>query len=286
MGKGSIMVQVSLDALHATVKGALMAHGADAFPAAEVARAVAASESMGDRRGGLDQVEIHCQQLRGGRVRGDVTPTVSTPRPSAVHVDAHFGFAQPAFAYGLPVALDAARQSGVATLAVSHAHACGALGYFTRQIAAAGFVGIGFANGVTALDRTPVIGGNPIAFSVPDGAGGIALHVDEITHDPAALRQVALRTDAGNGGQDISLMVELLATAMTGGILSRDVDDPASAEGAPHDLGQYYLVIDPSASAAFGARLADLAGAGPRKPADPVEVDPALWARIEALAAR
>ena len=63
-------------------------------------------------------------------------------RPGAVTVDAKFGFAQPAFARALPEALDAARECGVASLSVGHAHTCTSLGYFTEQIAQKGMIAL------------------------------------------------------------------------------------------------------------------------------------------------
>jgi (2R)-3-sulfolactate dehydrogenase (NADP+) len=325
------MVQVSVKVIEETVAVALRAHGAGAFPAAEVARAVAAAESVGNKICGLYYVESYCQQLRTGRVKGDVTPHVTAPRAAVVHVDAQFGFAQPAFAYGLTVALDAARQSGVATLAVGHAHTCTSLGYFTEQIAAAGLIGIGFTNASPIVaapgGKTRVIGTNPIAFSVPDGQGGIAMQFDQSTTtvalgkitmakaagtqipegwavdadgnpttDPAAAIAGSLISMGGYKGWGFGLMAEILAAGMTGGVLSKDVKPLKSPEGAPHDLGQYYIIIDPSASPDFGARLsalADAANADPeaRMPGqnksiqDPVEVADAVWDQITALAA-
>jgi len=131
------MPQITLDEIEQTVRRALTLHGAAPFAAAEVACAVRAAESVGNKICGLYYVESYCQQLRTGRVSGTVTPQVSTPRGGAVVVDAGFGFAQPAFAHALPVALDAARRNGVASLSVAHAHTCTALGYFTQQIAQA-----------------------------------------------------------------------------------------------------------------------------------------------------
>ncbi|MFK7837948.1 MAG: Ldh family oxidoreductase [Sulfitobacter sp.] len=323
------MVSVSLSEIHETVQAALLAHGADAFPAAEVARAVAAAESVGNKICGLYYVESYCQQLRSGRVKGGVTPVVSTPRAAVVHVDAQFGFAQPAFAYGLPVALDAARESGVATLAVGHAHTCTSLGFFTEQIARAGFIGVGFTNASPIVaapgGKTRVIGTNPIAFSVPDGQGGIAMQFDQSTTtvalgkitmakaagesipqgwavdaegapttDPAAALQGSLVSMGGYKGWGFGLMAEILAAGMTGGVLSRDVKPLKAPEGAPHDLGQYYLIIDPSASPDFGDRLSALSMAastdegarmpGQNKvPSDPVEVEEAVWAQMQTL---
>jgi (2R)-3-sulfolactate dehydrogenase (NADP+) len=324
------MVQVSLNDIKETVQAALLSHGAEAFAAAEVARAVTAAESVGNKICGLYYVESYCQQLKSGRVKGGVTPTVTTPRSATVHVDAHFGFAQPAFAYGLPVALDAARQTGIATLAVGHAHTCTSLGYFTEQIARAGFIGIGFTNASPIVaapgGKTRVIGTNPIAFSVPDGDGGIAMQFDQSTTtvalgkitmakaagemtpegwavdaagqpttDPEAALKGSLVSMGGYKGWGFGLMAEILAAGMTGGVLSRDVKPLKAPEGPPHDLGQYYIVIDPSASTDFADRLAGLSAAATadegarmpgqgKKPMDPVEVADAVWDQIKGFA--
>jgi (2R)-3-sulfolactate dehydrogenase (NADP+) len=90
-------------------------------------------------------------------------------------------------------------------------------------------------------------------------------------------------------------MAEILAAGMTGSLLSRDVKPLKSPKGTPHDLGQYYLLIDPSCSEVFQDRLTALAGfvdmdAGTRIPGrsrvsvDPVEVVPKVWNRLEELA--
>ena len=324
------MAHISLKTIEETTQAALIAHGADAFPAAEVARAVAKAEAVGNKICGLYYVESYCQQLASGRVKGKAVPVVNARRSAAIHVDAGFGFAQPAFAYGLPVALDAAREAGVATMAVGHAHTCTSLGYFTEQIAHAGLIGIGFTNASPIVaapgGKTRVIGTNPIAFSVPDGAGGIAMQFDQSTTtvalgkitmakaagqqipegwavdadgnpttDPEAALAGSLVSMGGYKGWGFGLMAEILAAGMTGGILSKDVKPLKAPEGAPHDLGQYYIIIDPSSSPEFGARLEALAAAaatdeGARMPgqnkqqSDPVDVDDAVWAMIEGFA--
>jgi (2R)-3-sulfolactate dehydrogenase (NADP+) len=324
------MAQVALKDIEQTVQTALVGYGADAFSAAEVARAVAAAEAVGNRICGLYYVESYCQQLKTGRVKGDVRPVVSTPRPSVVHVDARFGFAQPAFAYGLTVALDAARQYGIATLAIGHAHTCTSLGYFTEQIARAGLIGIGFTNASPIVaapgGKTRVIGTNPIAFSVPDGTGGIAMQFDQSTTtvalgkitmakaagetipagwavdatgapttDPAAALQGSLVSMGGYKGWGFGLMAEILAAGMTGGVLSQNVKPLKAPDGPPHDLGQYYIIIDPSTSPDFAPRLAALAEAAAaddgarmpgqgKVPSDPVMVEDDIWAKITALA--
>lgn len=326
------MTSVSQSQIEQTVQAALERHGAGAFAAAEVARAVARAEAAGNRICGLYYLESYCSQLLSGRVKGTVVPTVSTPRPAAIVVDAQMGFAQPAFAYGLTPALDAARQFGVASLSISHAHTCTSLGYFTEQIAQAGLMAIGFTNASPIVappgGKSRVIGTNPIAFSVPDGAGGVALHVDqstttvalgkitmaraagekiplgwaldangEPTTDPEAALAGTLVSMGGYKGWGFGLMAELMAAGMAGGVLSRDVKPLKAPQGPPHDLGQYYLLIDPSTSGIFAERLDALRGfvsadEGGRIPgqnrvlADPVTVDPAAWAQALELAAQ
>ncbi|KIC50778.1 Ldh family oxidoreductase [Tateyamaria sp. ANG-S1] len=324
------MTAITQAEIERTVQAALMAHGAGAFPAAEVARAVAQAEALGNRICGLYYLESYCQQLQTGRVKGDVIPVVSAPRPATVYVDALMGFAQPAFAYGLAPALDAARQYGIASLAVGHAHTCTALGYFTEQIARAGIIGLGMTNASPIVappgGKTRMIGTNPIAFSVPDGEGRLAMQFDQSTTtvalgkitmakaagevipegwavdadgnpttDPEAALAGSLVSTGGPKGWGFGLMAELLTAGLTGGVLSRNVKPLKAPEGPPHDLGQYYILIDPSASGAFMDRLdqfktylgEDPAGRMPgqmRNPADPVNVDPAAWAQAQALA--
>jgi (2R)-3-sulfolactate dehydrogenase (NADP+) len=98
------MVSVTLDEIEETTCAALRRHGASKWVAECVADAVRKAESVGNRICGLYYLESYCTQLTTGRVKGDAAPQVSRPRPGVVEVDAQFGFAQPAFARGLPAA--------------------------------------------------------------------------------------------------------------------------------------------------------------------------------------
>lgn len=166
---------VSSDAVERVATSALTRHGADIFPAMEVAKAVRRAEECGNPSCGLAHLEYDCEQLLSQRVSGRAVPKAVPILPGVVHVDAGFGFAQPAFAVGLPNAVEAATSYGVSVIAVSRAHTCTMLRYFTEQIAQRGLIGIGFttASGTVAPPggRFPVLGTNPIAMSVPDQSG-------------------------------------------------------------------------------------------------------------------
>ncbi len=324
------MPMIETSQIEALSKAALIRHGAEDWIAASVADAIREAEATGNRICGLYYLESYCQQLKTGRVKGDVVPEVTRPRPGSVRVDAKFGFAQAAFERALPEAVKAAKECGTASLAVCHAHTCTSLGYFTGQIARAGLIGLGLTNATPIVappgGKTRVIGTNPIAFSVPDGQGGVAMQFDQSTTtvalgkitmaktageaipkgwavdssgqpttDPEAAIAGSLVSMAGYKGWGFGLMAEILAAGLTGGLASQDVSPLKAPEGAPHDLGQFYLLIDPGLSDHFAARLARVAegvaanegarmpGQG-RREATSVDVPDALWAQLRGLA--
>lgn len=281
-------MKITVQEIETKAKAAMISHGAGDGQAAHVARAVARAEALGNVICGLYYLESYCTQLASGRVNGTVDPVVTKPRGSAVLADAKFGFAQPAFAAGLDLAVDTARENGVATLAVANAHTCTSLGFFTEQIAARGLIAIGMTNASPVVappgGNKAVIGTNPIAMTVP-GDGAPAMHFDfstsavalgkitmakaagekipkgwavdangNDTTDPTAALGGALVSAGGYKGWGFGLMVELLAAGMTGSVNSLDVKGLKLPDGPPHGLGQFYILLDP---ATYGDNFAD-----------------------------
>jgi (2R)-3-sulfolactate dehydrogenase (NADP+) len=161
---------------------------------------------------------------------------------------------------------------------------------------------------------------------VPDGHGGIAMQFDQSTTtvalgkitmakaageripegwaidadgapttDPTAALAGSLVSMGGYKGWGFGLMAEVLAAGMTGGTVSRNVKPLKAPEGAPHDLGQYYLLMDPDVSGAFFDRMAEVAEGialdpGARMPgqntqaATQVDVPDSLWDMVTGLA--
>ncbi len=325
-------ITVELDTIFERSKAALINYGASAHVAAEVAKAVRKAESVGNLICGLYYLESYCAQLHSGRVNGTVEPVVTKPKIASVQVDAGLGFAQPAFAAGLPSAIKTARETGTCSMAICHSHTCTSLGYFTEQIANAGLIGIGFTNASPVVSppggTKAVIGTNPMAMSVPAKNGGVAFQFDQSTSavalgkitmaasagqdiplgwavdvdgkpttDPNAALKGSLVSTGGYKGWGFGLMGEILAAAVTGSVNSLDVSGLKLADGKPHDLGQFYLLIDPTTYSgdAFWDRLARVSDAvaeqdGARLPGtgkselDEVQIDATLWARVLELA--
>ncbi len=291
-------VTVSLNDVFEQSKAALIRHGANEFVATEVAKAVRKAESVGNLICGLYYLESYCTQLASGRVNGTVEPVVSKPKTASVQVNAHLGFAQPAFARGLPEAIMVAQEAGTCALAICHSHTCTSLGYFTEQIANAGMIGIGFTNASPVVSPPngykAVIGTNPIAMSIPAKDGGVAFQFDQSTSavalgkitmaasageniplgwavdaegkpttDPKEALKGSLVSTGGYKGWGFGLMTEILAAAVTGSVNSLDVSGLKLPDGKPHDLGQFYFIVDPTTFSgdAFWERLARVSDA-------------------------
>lgn len=319
------MVSVSLATVESTSTEALLANGASPTVAASVAKAVATAEGNNNRICGLYYLASYCHHLASGRVNGTAEPEVVVDRPGAVRVDGKLGFAQPAFDAGFETAVAAAKTNGICGYAIEHTETATAIGYFTERLAAAGMVAIGSTNASARVappgGSTPVLGTNPIAMSVPDGEGGIAFQFDfstsavalgritmaaaagesipegwavdadgKPTTDPDAALKGSLVSMGGYKGYGIGLLVEVLGALLTGGRLSSDVPPLKTPEGPPHNLGQFYIIIDPegygrdrfydslsglveSITTQPGARLPGRH----RSPQDPIEVDQQLW---------
>ena len=324
--------QIALTEIESTVAVALQAHGATPAVAASVARAVRTAEAKGNKICGLYYVESYCRQLVSGRVSGTVEPVVTHAKAGAVRVDARFGFAQPAFAAGFDEAVGAAKDGGVCGYSIEHSHTCTSLGYFTEQFAEAGLIAIGATNSTARVappgGMKPLLGTNPFAMAVPSRTGGVAFQWDfstsavalgkitmaaaadeaiplgwavdangEPTTDPHAALQGSLVSAGGYKGYGIGLMVEVLASALTAGVSSWDMEPLKAVEGGPHDLGQFYVLIDPGgyAGAGFHDRIEALAATvaeqpGARLPGVPtalpeaVDVDDATWSLLQGLA--
>ncbi|MDX3974912.1 Ldh family oxidoreductase [Shinella sp.] len=315
---------------------ALVAAGASEANATAVARSTMLAERDGIRSHGLLYVPIYAEHIRCGKVDGMARPVVSQPRPGAVVVDAATGFAHPAIDSGWEQFIAATRENGVAVMTVFNSYNCGVLGHHAERIAEAGLLGLCTTHAPASIappgGRVPVIGTNPFALGVPGDMGEAALVLDQSasvvakseillrsregrpiepgwaldaqgapTLDPAAALKGSMLPAGGHKGFGAGLLVEILASCLSGAVLSKDASPFSGIAGGPPKTGQCFIAFDPSAfSAGFSQQVANLLGAittqeGARLPGgrrqaarqrterDSVPADPALIERIEAL---
>lgn len=329
---------MTLAAVEHLCRRALMAAGTREDNAAAVARSTMLAERDGIRSHGLLYVPIYVEHVRCGKVDGMARPLVSQPRDGAVVVDAATGFAHPAIDAGWDRFIAAARSNGVAAMTVHDSYNCGVLGHHAERIAEAGLLGLCTTHAPASIappgGRLPVIGTNPFALGVPGSEGRALLVLDQSasvvakseillrsregrpiesgwaidadgkpTLDAAAALKGSMLPTGGHKGFGMGLLVEILASCLSGAVSSMDASPFSGTAGGPPRTGQCFIAFDPSAfSGVFPQQVAGLVHAiavqeGARLPgarrqtarrraeSEGVRVDPALIERIEALCA-
>ncbi|MDH5540597.1 MAG: Ldh family oxidoreductase, partial [Rhizobacter sp.] len=164
-------MKLSLVEAEGKVAAALQQAGATPEMAQATARALVLAEAQGLGSHGLSRVAQYCAQLRNGRVHGAARAGVVRRKGGALLVDAQEGLAFPACELAVREAVAAAREHGVAFAGVAGSHHCGVVVDHLRAAAAAGMVGLGFANSPAAMPaaggRHPIFGTNPVAAVFP-----------------------------------------------------------------------------------------------------------------------
>lgn len=180
-------MKLPLAEARAIVARTLERAGATPAMAASTARALVLAEAQGLGSHGLARVTQYATHLRNGRVDGAATASVAHRKGAAIVVDAASGLAFPACDLAVREAIAAAREHGIALAGVVRSHHCGVLVDHLRPVAAAGMVGLGFANSPAAMPaaggRHPIFGTNPIAAVFPRRAAdplAIDLSLSEI----------------------------------------------------------------------------------------------------------
>ncbi len=150
------MAHLSMDEAHDLVVRALRNAGANEAMATATARALVLAEAQGLASHGLSRVPQYTAHLRNGRADGAAVAVVARHKGAALLVDAKQGLAFPACELAVSKAIASAREMGVCFAGVTNSHHCGVLVDHLRVVAAAGLVGLGFANSPAAM---PAAGG-------------------------------------------------------------------------------------------------------------------------------
>tara|TARA_B100000965_G_scaffold233356_1_gene195423 strand:- start:2000 stop:2629 length:630 start_codon:yes stop_codon:yes gene_type:complete len=207
------------------------------------------------------------------------------------------------------------------------------MGYFTSQIARQGLVGIGATNAPACVSppggNKSMLGTNPISMSVPSKNSDIAFQFDQSTSaiaigkirvaaangeqipegwavdkngnpttDPNEALEGSLLSSGGYKGFGFGLMAEVLSSALTGSLSSADAPALKTTDGAPHDLGQSYILIDPEFNGKNDHfykqlnKLSDLISSQPnarlpgskKNNSEEVQIDEDLWNLVNGLA--
>ena len=260
----------------------LRANGLADHQAGPIARAMAVAEASECRSHGLYRLIGYVGSLRSGRVSADAHPRLERVAGSFLRVDGQNGFAPAAHAIGVPALIEAAKNNGIAALALTNCYHYSALWHDLDPIVDAGLACWAFTVGQCIV--TPhggsrrLMGTNPIAFGWPRagerpflfdfatsvvargeielmGRGGKALPpgwaidaAGEPTLDPAQALAGALLPFGGHKGSALSMMVELIAGPLIGEPTSRAAAALDNGDGGPPLGGELLIAMSPEVS--------------------------------------
>lgn len=291
--------RLSYDELRGLLHDVFIANGCCETVARTLAENCACAQRDGSKSHGVFRMRGYVSTLASGWVDGRAVPVVTRVAPAFLRADAANGFAQVALAAARDELEKAARENGIAILAIRNSHHLGALYLDVEPFADKGLVALSVVNSMAVVAphgaTKPVYGTNPIAFAAPRAAAppvlfdlatstmahgdlsvaareGVQVPPDvgidargRPTTDPAAiLSGGALLTFGGHKGSAIAMMIELLSAALGGGGFSHEVDWSGHPGAQTPCTGQTVIVIDPACGAdgiaAFGARADALLG--------------------------
>jgi delta1-piperideine-2-carboxylate reductase len=271
---------ISFSDLTELLRQIFLRHGTSADVARVLAENCASAERDGSHSHGIFRIKGYLSSLAAGWVNGQATPNVEDVGAGFVRVDAGGGFAQPAMQAAKAMVIEKARTAGIAILAIRNSHHFAALWPDVEPFAQEGLVALSVVNSMTCVvphdAQKPLFGTNPIAFAAPraggqpivfDMATSAIAHGDvqiaaregrmlppgmgvnragEPTEDPKAILEGgALLPFGGYKGSALSMMVELLSAALTGGNFSFEFDMSTRPGAQTPWTGQTIIVIDP-----------------------------------------
>lgn len=255
--------------------------GADPDIADEVAANLVEADLSGHASHGVRLLELYIERLRNGEVSGSARPRVSSRSGPLVAIEGALAFGQVTGAFAASCGIEAAKEHGVAAVAVSGSGHFGRNGKWPELAAEAGIASIHFINSPNAPSsivrhgaREARLTSNPIALGAPHPDGDhlildfsvaeVAVNAVKLaaergerlpvpcvfdaggglTDDPAAFLQSpsrAMLAFGGFKGYGLGVFTEIFAGAIAGGGCH------AGNPSGPPINNMFSLYVDPAA---------------------------------------
>ena len=291
-------VRLSLSDAETLVIEALCASRVSRANARSTAKALVAAEADGQSGHGLSRVPAYAMQARAGKVDGHAIAKLELLAPSALKIDAGFGFAYPAIDLAIAQLEVLTTQHALACALIGRSHHFGQAGAHVERLAARGLIAIMLGNTPKAMafagGQKAMLGTNPIAFAAPlrDAATAdaplvidLALSVaargkivaaqkagkpvpdswavnsaGEPTTDPSEALAGSLVPIGGNKGAALALVVEIMTAALIGCAFGWEASSMFDDRGGPPNTSQIIIGFDPQrlSQGRFAARMQDL----------------------------
>jgi delta1-piperideine-2-carboxylate reductase len=273
-------VSLTLEEIFDLAKKTLLANGCDDETASILAELIMKAERDGSLSHGLFRLPAYVLGLKSGKINGKGKPEVKKVSPSVVKVLGNNCLAPVVLNKGIPELIKAAKENGVAVLAINNSHHMAAMWPETEMIAEQDLVAFActsYKPSVAPAGATkPLFGTNPISFAWPRpgktpvvydmATASMAMGEVQVakreghkvplgtgltkdgkeTTDPAEIADGGvLLPFGGYKGSGIAMMVELLAGALVGDNFSFETAIKDNNDGGPPSGGEFILAISP-----------------------------------------
>lgn len=258
---------------------AMVASGLSERHAEETAEVLVTTDTWGTFTHGTRQILPLMNNVRAGAIRADAEPKVVAEGPAWALLEGNYAMPMVTSRLAMNLAIEKARQSGIAYAGVRNSSHYGAAGYYAVMALKHDMIGLSISNVDIRMTvpgaRVPVIGTNPLAYAVPAGeerpvfmdiatsvvaiskvlaakAAGKSIPdnwlVDDRgrpTSDPNAYPERAVITPmAGHKGYGIALLIEILAGVLTGASFLSSIGDWLAPEPQKADQGHAFIAIN------------------------------------------
>lgn len=141
------------------------------------------ADLMGIESHGVQRLTLYPFGINIGRINVDAKPEIIRETPVSAVIDAHDGMGQIAGVKAMRLAIAKAKKCGMGFTVVRNSNHYGIAGYYSLMAAEEGLAGMSMTNTqalvVPTFGKKPLLGTNPIAFTVP--AKPYPFHLDMST---------------------------------------------------------------------------------------------------------
>lgn len=235
---------------------------------------------------GVLRIPDYVAKMTTGGVDPAARPVLVSAKGGAIVVDGCNGMGQIGADFANSRAIAAARDHGIALVALRGSNHCGALDWYTLRAANAGMIGIAVSNALPTMapigGHDKIVGMNPISIAVPGGdhppvvldlAFGATAHgkirvyhqkglaipegwaldaSGEPTTDAAIALDGLIQPAGGHKGIALAILIGMVSTLLSGAKYGTGLGDMVNGP-IPGNDGQVFIAIDIAAFRPLGA---------------------------------
>ena len=291
------MKTIRIDDLRDFSVRALRKAGVDETDAAVIAEALVTTDLFGVFSHGTKNLLNYILKIQAGGLNPKAVPTVEAEGPAWAMLNGNAAMGMVSATRGMELAVAKAGTAGIGYVGVRNSCHFGAAGYYANLAAKRGMIGIAMSNADPNMaipnSSCVAIGNNPFSFAAPL-PNGKSVFLDIALSNVAALKVVMakekgmsvpkewlvdsdgrptgdpsgfpgksfLQPMAAHKGYGLAVMVELLASVLTGSGLLSEVKSWNLDLATPNNVGHAFIAVDISQilpMELFEARMAQLA---------------------------